>query len=707
MMDITVSEQKHEVRFVSGSTVYLEGLVDGRWTGRYWGSDGRVESPCDRWTEDAFSFEIDGKPLSQGWEWVFASELPGKSRHSVIELANPASRVSVKIHTLLDGTPVLKRRLEITNESDKPIALTSVFPWASRLVANAVFWGEKDPPKRFNHPFTLGFYTKHEHSWEGWFEWKPLPAGGFSIGCDRGQCYDEPAFILRNEGTGQILMCSLAWSANWRAEFDYKEIDLSKEGHYRVNFRIGPWASGVQRVIAPGETVSAPPVHMGVVCGNLDEAVQGMHDHVRSSVLPPRSPEKTYLLEYAVPGDQGCWAEFIGDLRGFTEETVMDQIDVAAAIGAELFIVDAGWWEVQGDWEPSPKRFPRGLGPVADYCRKKGMLFGLYAEVERLWGEGNRVSKEHPEWLEWYRPVQPVLDLTMPEVEEYLAEQVEGIIERFGLDLFRIDFNTPSPARHEGKPTLRSGFEENNFWRYYEAFFRVMDGVRAKYPELILQQAACGGARNDLGMMTGFHEQYMTDGLRMPYEVQCFSGKTLFLPPEVLLIAHGADGGGGNGNAEDMDTVLRVQYGLSTPWIFHGTVAPSLREVTPERLDKYVRYGKLYKEFIRPLLPSCKVYHHAPISSRGSVESSPWFAMEFASPDRKKGWALIVRIGMSDSDTYIFHPRGLSRGEEYKITFDSTGETAEEDGLDLINDGLKIRLEYLAASEMVLFEALD
>jgi alpha-galactosidase len=246
---------------------------------------------------------------------------------------------------------------------------------------------------------------------------------------------------------------------------------------------------------------------------------------------------------------------------------------------------------------------------------------------------------------------------------------------------------------------------ENDCWRYYEAFYGMYERLHAKYPDLILQQASSGGARNDLGTVSRFHEQYLTDGLWIPRELQVYSGLTLGLPPETLLILHGAHGAGGLGLPENLETVLRISYATSTPQIFIGTVAPSVEELTPERRELFQHYAKIYKEFIRPILPTCKQYHHAPISNHGGVESSGWFAMEFAAPDGAKGWALIVRLGPSDSDTYTFVPRGLDRGKTFRVTFDSTGQTASADALRLRQEGLSLRLESVGSSELLLFEA--
>ena len=101
----------------------------------------------------------------------------------------------------LHGSPVLTRYIEITNSSEKPVSLTGVYPWSGWL------W-----PR--DHDFTLGYFTKSDWAWEGWFDWKELPSGITSIKCDKGQGHDDPFFIVRNEVRGEYFIGHLAWSAN-------------------------------------------------------------------------------------------------------------------------------------------------------------------------------------------------------------------------------------------------------------------------------------------------------------------------------------------------------------------------------------------------------------------------------------------------------------------------------------------------------------
>ena len=363
------------------------------------------------------------------------------------------------------------------------------------------------------------------------------------------------------------------------------------------------------------------------------------------------------------------------------EENIKQQIDLAAAIGAELFIVDAGWWDTYGDWTASTKRFPHGLASIADYVHQKGMLLafmprskaraeiGLIAVGAKNIRTGScRISRNR-------RPHQAGSGGAR-------RGATSRMIEDFKLDLYRHDYNTPFTG--ELGQREHDGIQENMYWRYYEAWYRIIEHIHAKYPNLILQQAAAGGMRNDLGMAGRWHEPYLTDGLNMPHVLRNYSGQTLGQPPENFVIAFGIPAV--SPNRGHFDTHLRATFTLATPWL--APVGPSLQDLSPERLEQYRHYVNLYKTFIRPLWPTCKMYHHAPVTAHQGVDADPWFAMEFASPDRAKGWATIVRLAETDSDTYLFRPRGLDPAKSYRVTFDSTGTTARIDGARLIQEGL-------------------
>ena len=121
----------------------------------------------------------------------------------------------------------------------------------------------------------VGSYGHDNWGWEGWLEWEPLPYGRTEVKCDKGSGFGAPFFIVHNEGKGEYLIGHLRWSANWVMGFDVER--GAKAEHESLRFDIGPWASDVQRVIGPGETVTTPEVHLGLVAGDFDPTVQARY----------------------------------------------------------------------------------------------------------------------------------------------------------------------------------------------------------------------------------------------------------------------------------------------------------------------------------------------------------------------------------------------------------------------------------------------
>ena len=692
-IDVTVGgNADHEIRYTSGNTICVEALVDHRWLTRYRATDGRINFANERWDDsDAFELEVRLDPateervsLTKGWQWVNTSEIDTNrkdQRHSVVELSSNKAPIQVKVHTLINNTAVMVRWLEISNKGANAIALMKVAPWSGRL------WPQY-------HDFSLGYFTRTEAGHQGWFDWKTLAVGSNRINGNQGANHDDPFFVCRNEVKGEYAIGHLAWTAPWQMEFIRP--GAADEPAPGLLFNMTTESNTPLRIIAPSETIRSPALHLGFLESDFDAAIQEMHEHIRNFVLPKPKRKLTQRIQFCLPGDTaylGLPVYVDTERPDFNETTVKASIDVAAAIGAEVFMLDAWWWQHSGDWIPSKTSFPNGLDPVIKHAKKKGMDFGIYAEPEGGRGDWTKssIGQKHPDWL----INGNILNLTRPEIANYVAGQVNDIINNYQPVVYRHDFNTHSSIG--SAPVTRYGFQEENGWRYYEAFYDIFDGVLQKHPQTVLQQASAGSQRLDLGTVARFHEAFLAEA-GQPTVLKAYSGTSLALPPEIMVI--------GIGNGRDrghLDTHLRTVYTLSTPFIISG-VAPTLNQLSEKNRERYLHFSNVYKDFIRPLLPTCKVYHHAPASWNSGVESSGWFVMEFTAPDKKKGWATIVRIGKSPSETYLFKPRGLEGSKTYRVKLDNTQTTATMDGFRLMTNGLAIRLESVLSSELILFE---
>ena len=484
-IEIHKTPQGARVQYASKGVFYVEELFQGRWVGRQWGFATTFKDRRGSWFTDSFEVWIRTAPgagetlLANSWRWVGAGELPATragSRHFAVELAHQKLPITIKVHTVLDGTAVFTRWLEITNGGDHAVALVRVFPWAGRL------WG-------VNAPMQLGSTVRSDYPWEGWFKWKPLAPGANVIHQELGLAYWHPVFLLRNETQSEYFFGQLAWPLNRVMEF-WKDQGL--------RFKVGPTAVNALRVIAPGETVATPAVHLGYVKGEFDDAVQAMHDHIRRSVLSPRPPDRAYRVQCLLPEDQGMTV-YRG--KDYNEPNLERFLDVISATGIELFLLDGPMWCANyGEWlRPNPQPFPHGLLPLVDHAHLRNMLFGLYAEPEAgrdgftSWGSTitigpwsrSAVFQQHPQWFfpgksEHYPA--PVLNLSIPDAAAYMETQVESIIDHYRIDLYRHDFCME--LQGEGSETRRDGFLESDYWRQYEAFFAIFDHIRARHPEL-------------------------------------------------------------------------------------------------------------------------------------------------------------------------------------------------------------------------------
>lgn len=65
-------------------------------------------------------------------------------------------------------------------------------------------------------------------------------------------------------------------------------------------------------------------------------------------------------------------------LADMTLDRMMKEIDVAHEMGIDVFVLDAGWFEKTGDWQPSKSRFPDELKTVKAKLDGYGMKMGLW-----------------------------------------------------------------------------------------------------------------------------------------------------------------------------------------------------------------------------------------------------------------------------------------------------------------------------------------
>ena len=77
-------------------------------------------------------------------------------------------------------------------------------------------------------------------------------------------------------------------------------------------------------------------------------------------------------------------------------DRMLKEIDVAHRMGVDVFVIDTGWFEKPGDWQPSPLRFPDGLRQVKAKLDGYGMKLGLWF-APTMAGLTSQMLKTHAE----------------------------------------------------------------------------------------------------------------------------------------------------------------------------------------------------------------------------------------------------------------------------------------------------------------------
>jgi alpha-galactosidase len=708
------------VRLSSGLTVCDEELRHGRWVSRYWESSGQIvpdiqieaeRQEMDTLPVNAFKLEMEGQELSGTWKWIGAKKSEVHNPEGLlvtVELESIVRPLRVKVQTLLSGGPVMVRWLEVTNTGEHPTAISNVSPWAGQLWHTPNF-AEKLQPNSEN-VYDVGYAQYSKWGFEGAWRFDPVVNETKVISGERGKSgWGHPTFFARNNATGEWFAASLGWSGNWkiritsrveRSPVDRTDAIDRPVNEARLFFDMGPSSvDPTLRVIDPGETVKTPETHILCMKSDLDHVTQALADHVRRDVLPRPPSEHVFDVEANHRG-------YVVDHE--TEAGIEREIDMAADIGAETFLIDAGWYG------PEPNRWYQNVGdwyagawlsndiqPIREYARRKGLRFGLWVEIEGA-GAASKLRKEHPDWI-LTRDGLPIangrhLDVGNPVVAKWMESEIARIIRTYDLDVFRIDYNM---STEEDGNHAREGFVENSAWRHVENLYAMFDRLRQQFPRVIFQNCAGGGGRLDWGILRRFDNTELSDWMREPRGVKILNGMTWILPPEILLRTFGTEVPDLAGDG-DIDSQLR-QVEMSLP-IFRG-IAPSLEELNPALRDKIRAGVDLYKRKLRAIVRDSEVYHHTPLTP--FLSQSPWLILEYVSPDKRRGVTTLFRTSNYEDPVYRFVPRGLDVSINYKVTFQGRGETVEMSGVQLVRDGIPVRLETSGTSEMLLFESMQ
>ena len=398
-------------------------------------------------------------------------------------------------------------------------------------------------------PLTLDQLTTLHGRWGKEFQQHTasLAHGRFQIDNRRGRTSHEhfPGLFLGDatstELSGSAFAAHLGWSGNYRLVLD----TLSEHERY---LQCGELLFPGEIILQDQQSYTTPTLYTTVSQSGYSTASQQLHQFARSNILPKWTRTER-------PVHSNSWEALYFD---HNIDKLKALVDAARETGAERFILDDGWFMGRrddkaglGDWQIDPAIYPDGLHPLVDHVRSKGMQFGLWFEPEMV-NPDSALFRAHPEWVLQHQPYplvpgryQEVLDLTQPELFNYLFDAISMLVDEYKIDYIKWDMNrdTLNPGN--------SGLQASQHQQILEVY-RLMQMLNEKHPSLEIESCASGGARVDFGVLQHTGRVWTSDNIDPIERIGIQRGFSLFFPPEIM----GAHIGSGTAHLTGRQTSL-------------------------------------------------------------------------------------------------------------------------------------------------------
>ena len=351
---------------------------------------------------------------------------------------------------------------------------------------------------------------------------------------------DNPSFMLSIDGKpqeeyGHILGGTLAWTGNYLLKMDITNTKLNiiagineENSHYKLESK---------------ETFKTPEFAMTYSTSGKGGVSRAFHRWARMYKLSHGNVERDILLN--------SWE---GVYFKVNQEGMDQMMKSFSALGGELFVMDDGWFGNKysrdrgdsslGDWTVNKKKLPLGIEGLIASAKKHKIKFGLWIEPE-MSNTKSELFEKHPEWILQCknRPLstgrggtQIVLDLTNPEVQDFVFSVIDNLMTHYP-EIAYMKWDANSCMLDYGSPYLPKEKQSHLYIEHHRGLNNVLERIRAKYPQLILQACAGGGGRINYGILPYFDEFWTSDDTDALQRVYLQWGVSCFYPA-IAMAAH-------------------------------------------------------------------------------------------------------------------------------------------------------------------------
>ena len=338
------------------------------------------------------------------------------------------------------------------------------------------------------------------------------------------------------ENVGNVIGAALVYSGNYKL----KTVTDDTEYHY---FFAGINEQNSEYHLKKGETFKTPALALTYSTQGLSGASRNFHKWGRKYILAHGDKERDILLN--------SWEGVYFDINQKGMDQMMADIH---SMGGELFVMDDGWFGTKyprvtdncalGDWVVDTKKLPNGIEGLLSDARKNKVKFGIWIEPE-MTNTTSMLYEKHPDWVIKAPKrdavlgrggTQLVLDLSNPKVQDFVFGVVDNLLTKYP-DIAYIKWDANMPIMNHGSQYLSAADQSHLYIAYHQGFAKVIDRIRAKYKDVVIQCCASGGGRANWGMLRGFDEFWVSDNTDAMQRIYMQYGTSYFFPA-IAMASH-------------------------------------------------------------------------------------------------------------------------------------------------------------------------
>ncbi len=586
-----------------------------------------------------------GKPKLLGLPATFGSD----AECTTLEILCRDTALSLEatlIYTVFEDVDAITRSVVLHNASDKNLYVDKVLSACLSL--------END---NYDMITLHGSWARERHICR-----REVAMGRQSTSSMRGEPghQDHPFMAIlsdyANEDVGEVYGMHFVYSGNFIAQVERNQFNT-----LRLMMGINP--DGFCWKLEPGESFTAPEVVHVYSNQGLNGMTHVFHDLYRNHLI--RGSYKDKKRPILINNWEATYFDF-------NTEKLLDIAREAAQVGIEMLVMDDGWFgnrfddnRALGDWFVNEEKLPGGLPYLVSEVNKLGMKFGIWFEPEMISPE-SKLFEAHPDWAIQIPGRQPglcrcqyVLDLTRPEVREYVWECLSTVLHSANIEYVKWDMNRQ--LSDIGSIALPADRQGELYHRYVMGMYELQERLITEFPNLLLENCSGGGARFDPGMLYYSPQIWCSDDTDAIERLMIQQGTALIYPLSSM---------GAHVSVCPNHTVGRV-----TPFETRGYVAlagtfgyeldiTKLSDYEKNQIPEQVAMYHKYNDLVR----TGDYYRIAAYQFNRDFD-----CYEVVSKDRKEALVTYVQVmGRPNYHSRLIKLKGLEEHTRYRI--EETGE---------------------------------